>query len=235
MEAGAATALGASQFAGVYDYVLRIVRDREVAAGVVRATFANAQTDDVAAVFVAARQRALDALRFRHRRNGAEREALDFVQVDGDRVPDSSVLFDQELVELVWEAAAALPPDEYSLLALQVRHDLAPEVLGEQLGSNGAVSRRLARAREALEERVRLELVLRRARHNCPELDILVQDGAAGTLEQHIRRCARCHESRASFVSPVGVLRGLATIPPDRGLERELFGGPRRRRRFGIL
>src|SRR5205085_276728 len=81
------------------------------------------------------------------RRNGAEREALDFTQVDGDRVPNPSVVFDHELVELVWDAAAALPPEEYSLLVLQVRHELSAEALGEQLGSNGAVSRRRVRAR----------------------------------------------------------------------------------------
>jgi DNA-directed RNA polymerase specialized sigma24 family protein len=234
MEAAAATA---PHLAGVYDYVLRIVGDREVAADVVRATFAKVQQhggEVPAFVFMTARECALEALRFRPHRNGSEREALDFTQVDGDRVPDPSVVFDKELVELVWDAVAALPPEESSLLMLQVRHELSADVLGAQLGSNGAVSRRLVRAREALDEKVTSALVVRRARHNCPELEILLRDDE--DVAQHIRRCARCHESRARFVSPVGVLRGLKPMPPARGLEREIFGArPRRRRRFGIL
>lgn len=232
MEAVAATA---PQLAGVYDYVLRIVRDREVAADVVRATFAGVPEADSAAVFTQARDRALEALRLRRGRNGAEREALDFTQVDADRVPNSSVVFDKELVELVWDAAAALPPEEYSLLVLQVRHELSADSLSEQLGSNGVVSRRLVRAREALDQRVTTELVVRRTSHNCPELQVLLSSGG-GDVTQHIHRCARCHQSRARFVSPVGVLRGLAPMPPPPGLEREIFGARRRHRRhFGIL
>lgn len=234
LEATAATAR--APFAGVYDYVLRIVRERELAAVVVRATFEDGSDGEAAAVFMAARGRALTERRFRGRRNGADRDALDFTRIDADRVPNPSVVFDHEFVELVWDAAAALPPEEYSLLVLQVRHELSAEALGEQLGSNGSVSRRLVRAREALDERVTSELVVRRASHNCPELQILLRNSANGDVAHHIRRCSRCHESRARFVSPVGILRGLKAIPPPPGLEREILGaGARRRRRFGIL
>jgi RNA polymerase sigma factor (sigma-70 family) len=235
--------LWAPQLAALYDYVFRIVRDSELASEVVRTTFARARKacpepegGAAAWLFTTARERALEALRRRRHRNGAEREGLDFTQLDGDRVSNTSVLFDKELVELVWDAAAALPPEEYSLLVLHVRHELSAEALAEQLGSNGAVSRRLVRARETLDETVTSELVVRRARHNCPELQILVRDHGNDEIPQHIRRCARCHESRARFVSPIGVLRGLTPIPPPRELQTEIFGArPRRRRRFGIL
>ena len=101
-----------------------------------RATFADASGGEGAAVFTAARERALEARRFRRRRNGAEREALDFTQVDGDRVPNPSVVFDHELVELVWDAAAALPPEEYSLVVLDLGLLLA---LGLSLPPRGVV------------------------------------------------------------------------------------------------
>jgi len=237
------SAVFAPHLAGVYDFALRVVRDRDVAADVVRATFADARhsfpergSDVSVWLLTTARERALDALRFRRHRNGSEREALDFTQVDGDRLPNASVVFDKELVELVWDAAAALPPEDYSLLVLQVRHELSAEALGEQLGSNGAVSRKLVRARDALDECVTSELVIRRARHNCPELEILLRNDGNAELPLHIRRCARCHESRARFVSPAGVLRGLKPIPPTRALEREILGArQQRQRRFGIL
>jgi DNA-directed RNA polymerase specialized sigma24 family protein len=230
MEAAAATA-----FEAVYDYVLRIVRDTPLANDVVRATFNGASASDTGWLFATARKNALDALRHRPHRNGVEREALDFTRVDNDRLPNASVVFDKELVELVWDAAAALSPEDYSLLVLHVRHGLSAEDLGKQLGANGAVSRRLVHAREALDERVTSELLVRRARHNCPELEILVGNGGGAHVAEHIRRCARCHEGRARFVSPVGVLRAFTLLTPPRGLQGEIFATRRRRRRFGIL
>lgn len=234
--------LSGPHFEGVYDYVLRVVRGRELAEEVMVETFAEAwrafpaQGNDVAAsLFTTARACALDALRYRRDRDDSAREALDFTRVDGDRVPDASVMFDRELVELVWDAAASLSLDEYSLLALPVRHDLTAEAIGEQLGLDGAVSSRLTRTREAFDERVRCELVVRRGRHNCTELAILSAGEDRGSSAQHIRRCARCHESKSGFVSPTAVLRALAPIAPPRSLRREVLDArARRRRRLGL-
>jgi RNA polymerase sigma-70 factor (ECF subfamily) len=230
------------QFEGVYDFVLRIAGDRELAADIVRDTFAKAwrafpeQGSDVAAwLFTTAMSSALDALRYRRDRNGEEREALHFTRVDGDRVPDAAVVFDDEFVELVWDAAVALPREEYSLLALHVRHDLSADEIGEQLGLDGAVSTRLVRTRDAFDEYVTCELVARRGRHNCTELEILLVEDDRSRASQHIRRCARCQESRQRFVSPSEVLGSLAPIAPVRALERDIFGRARRRRAFGIL
>jgi len=235
-------ALYAPHFAGVYDYVLRVVRDRDLAAAAVRATFARAwhdfpeQGNDVSAwLFTTARTCALDLLRYRRDRNGLEREGLEFTQLDGDRVPDASVVFDSELIELVWDEAAALPSDEYSLLALELRHELTADEIGEQLGLDGAVSTRLMRTRYSFEERVTAGLVARRGRHNCTELDILLSAADAQDVSQHVHRCARCHESKGRFVSPAEVLQGLAAMAPTRKLRHEVFGGRHRRRLFGIL
>jgi RNA polymerase sigma-70 factor, ECF subfamily len=233
-------ALYGPHFEGVYDYVLRVVRDRAVAAEVVVETFAKArrafpeQGNQVSAwLFTTARACALDALRYRRDRDGSEREALDFTRVDGDRVPDASVVFDRELVELVWDTAASLSLEDYSLLALEVRHDLSADAIGEQLGSNGAVSARLVRTRFAFDEQVTSELVARRGRHNCTELETLAAGEDGRSLSQHIRRCSRCQESKDRFVSPTDVLGGLAPIAPDALLRREVFAARGRRRRFG--
>jgi DNA-directed RNA polymerase specialized sigma24 family protein len=229
-------------FEGVYDYVLRVVRERELAAEVVLATFEKGwrafpeQGNDVAAwFFTTARACALDALRYRRDRNGDEREALNFTSVDGDRVPEASVVFDRELVELVWDTAAALPQDEYSLLALQARHNVPTDAIGEQLGQNGLLSKRLSRVRDAFDEQVTAELVLRRGRHRCTELEIVAADRDDRAVAHHIRSCVRCHEAKRSFVSPTDVLGALAWIEPTQSLRREIFGRARRRRVFGIL
>src|SRR3954466_733255 len=142
-------------FEPVYDYVLRVVGERELAADAVREAFSRAwralpeQGNDVAAwLLTTARSCALESLRYRRDRNGAEREALHFTQVDGDRIPDAAV-FDHALAELVRDAAAALPREEYSLLALQVRHDLTPEAMASN-SDRTVPSRRACRVRTTL-------------------------------------------------------------------------------------
>jgi len=229
-------------FEGVYDYVLRVVGERELAADVVRTTFAKVrrefaeQGNDVAAwLFATARAAALDALRYRRDRNGDVREALTFTRVDGDRVPEANVVFDRELVELVWDTATALPREEYSLLALHMRHDLAAAALGDQLGLNGTCAVRLARSRETFDEAVLCELVGRRGRHNCTELDIHVREGDRRAVAQHIQRCRQCQQSSRAFVSPAEVLGALAPMAPPESLRREIFPRAHRRRLFGIL
>jgi len=229
-------ALYGPHFEGVYDYAFRVARDREVAADVVVETFAKArrafpeQGNEVAAwLFTTAHTCALDAVRYRRDRNGSEREALNFTRVVGERVPDASVLFDRELVELVWDTAASLPLEEYSLLALEVRHDLSAEAIGDQLGLNGTLSSRLTRTRCAFDEHVTTELVLRRGRHNCAELEILAAGDGTLEVSQHIRRCSRCQESQSRFVSPTQVLGSLAQIASAEKLRRDIFGASRRR------
>jgi DNA-directed RNA polymerase specialized sigma24 family protein len=222
-------------FEGVYDYVLRIVREREQAGGVVRETFARAwrafpeQGDEVTAwLFTTARACALDALRYRRDRNGAEREALVFTLVDSDRVPDATVVFDHALAELVWDAAAALSREDYSLLALHVRHGLSADELGEH-------GRRLTRVRDAFDEQVASQLVVARARHTCSELEFLVALDDDSQVAQHIRRCDRCRATTSAFVLPSSVLGSLERIAPSRSLAREIFKRPPRRRLFGLL
>src|SRR5580765_7280142 len=80
------------QLEAVYDFVLRVVREGDLAADVVRDTFARAWNafpdhgnDFAARLFATARARALDALRYRRDRNGADREALLFTRVNGNR------------------------------------------------------------------------------------------------------------------------------------------------------
>jgi RNA polymerase sigma factor (sigma-70 family) len=223
------------RFEAVYDFVLRIVGERELAADVVHETFARAwrafpeQGNDVAAwLFTTARECALDALSYRRDRNGAEREALHFTGLDADRVPDATIVFDQSLAELVWDAASALSREEYSLLALHVRHDLSADEIEQP-------ARRLTRLREALDERVTFRLVADRARHACTELGILVAQDDEHGVARHIRRCERCREMTRAFVSPSAVLGSLERLAPPRGLAREIFKRAPRRRLFGML
>lgn len=225
--------------AGVYDFALRATRERSVAEDVVLRTFAaawEAFPDREFDVYGAARDCAREALRYRERRNGAEREAVDFTRIDAARLGGrAEASFDRGLVELVWDSAAALSLDEFALLASDVRHCSASE--------NGS-AQRAARARDAFDERLRNELVVRRARHVCSELELVCviwQSAEPQRVLAHIRGCARCQASKRGFVSPSAVFGALAPMRPKpeletdrwRGLERATRG--RRRRRFGIL
>jgi RNA polymerase sigma factor (sigma-70 family) len=222
-------------FEAVYDFVLRTTGERGLAADVMRTTFARAwqafpeQGNDIAAwLFTTARSCALEALRYRRDRNGDEREALHFTAIDGNRVPEATIVFDQALAELVWDAAAALSREEYSLLALHVRHGLSADEIGEP-------APRLARLREAVDEQVTLSLVAQRARHTCTELEIVAAEGDEREVAQHVRRCVRCGESSRAFVSPTAVLGSLELLAASRALQRDIFKRAPRRRRFGIL
>ncbi|MBA3735449.1 MAG: hypothetical protein H0W90_09690 [Actinobacteria bacterium] len=54
-----------------------------------------------------------------------EREGLVYTALEPEKLSDPSLAFDKELIELVWDTATALGRENYSLLDLHVRRDLA--------------------------------------------------------------------------------------------------------------
>src|SRR5918994_7163016 len=207
-------------FQGIFDFALRVVRDRDVAADVVQNTFAKAWSvlrdrdpgEDVKPwLYTVARNCAMNELRYRRRFAGPtpEREGFDFTQIDASRLLDpSAVLFDRELVELVWDSAAALSAEEYSLLDLHVRRELSAGELAEHLGlNNGAVYTRVARLRDSFEEAVTSSLLARRGRRSCAQLDAVLSelgveratDEVREAVRRHLRECEQCQESRRRF------------------------------------
>jgi hypothetical protein len=135
---------------------------------------------DKAPLYAVARVCALDALRARARARPVarpEREGHHFTQIDAHRLSDpSAVLFDRELIELVWDSAAALTPDEYSLLDLHIRRDLAIEELAYHCGLGGSAAAMLSRLCRGLDDVVISTLVATRWRRNCTSLDLALSD-----------------------------------------------------------
>src|SRR6478672_4872332 len=118
-------------FDGVFDLVVRTVRDGKLAAAVLRAALESAWDAfreegapyDVSGwLYALARRSALERPAGR-RVVAVEREGLDYTQVDPRRLSDPSVGFDHELLEVVWDAATGFYGDDYSLLDLHVRRD----------------------------------------------------------------------------------------------------------------
>lgn len=243
--AGEREAFGAlyqRHFQGVYDLVVRMVRDRDLAADVVQSAFIraweNLQRKKVSGnvrawLYTIARNNAIDELRRGKRLVSISPEdpdragALRLTDVDESRLSDpEDVVQDQELVDLVWTSAAALSPQEYSLLDLHLRKDLGAEELAASLGvSRQNLYTRLSRLRDALEQSVAVALLIRRGRRDCPELAAILSEQPAGALTRDIRRivqkhaddCPRCEQSRRRYLAPAEIFSAIALVsaPPE--------------------
>ncbi len=223
----------------VYDFVARLLGDRDAAADVTQETFLKAlqglrarriQGSVRAWLFTIARNAAIDYVR-RQRTiafsrlptpEGEEWEP-ELLASDVEAAPEDAAVR-RELAELVWQAARSLPPQDATLLHLSLRYDLTPAELAQVIGARrGAVNTRLSRLRDALEESLTALLLARWGRHECPELDrmldgVLLPEGLTPQLRRavarHVQQCEVCQRTRRRVVSAADLLPALAPILP---------------------
>ncbi|MGZ8695375.1 MAG: RNA polymerase sigma factor, partial [Gaiellaceae bacterium] len=236
-------------FRGLYDFTLRTLRDREAASDVVQSTFVKAWAglrspkgvENVKAwLYAVARNLAIDELRRRQRvasprSDSDEQEDPIYTIVDESRLADPSIAaHDQELVDLVWESAAALSPSEYSLLDLHLRQGLDADELSEALGvAKGAVYTRLTRLRDSLDEAVTSSVLMKQARRDCEELDALLTRMNATELTrqvkkaitEHAKDCEICGEVKRRLITPAELFAGLTLVPIPAGLMEAIWHG----------
>jgi RNA polymerase sigma factor (sigma-70 family) len=240
-------ALYARYHRGLYDFAMRMVRDRDAAADVVQGSYVKAWqalrgpkgVENIKAwLYAVARNLSIDELRRRQRlaspHPGAEEDPI-YAVVDESRLSDPSIVaHDQELVDLVWESASALSPQEYSLLDLHLRQGLDADELASSLGlAKGAVYTRLSRLRDSLDESVTAAVLMRRGRRECEELDALLERLGATTMTRQIRKavsehvddCDICKETKRRFVAPAELFAGLTLVPLPDGLSEAIWGG----------
>ena len=233
-------------FLGVFDLALRVGRNRDTAADVVRRTFATVWSElrarrpaesVKASSYTVARDCAIDELRKKRRRGGRRpaemhREGIDFTWIDASRSLETPELADKELLEVVWDAAEALSPEEYSLLDLHVRRGLEATDLARHLGlSATTVDARLAHLLDAFGDSARTALLARRGRCDCAELEALVSwlggDHVTAAVRRavatHARDCHQCQESKRRYVPPERILRSFALVPPTPGLHWQIW------------
>ncbi len=228
------------------------MRDPDVAADVVQGTFTRAwetlQADEPprrfkAWLYTVARNRAIDQIRDRRRNvalvDGDAADSEDRARtpsaalIDPDRLGNpADAARDAEVAEIVWTAASSLTPDEYSLLDMHLRQDLAAEEIAAELDIKTAtLYTRLSRLRDSVEESLAAELLKRRGRPDCPELDALIAEFAENSIDRSARRrilrhadkCEVCSENRRRFVTAAELLPALAPIPAATGLKGELW------------
>jgi RNA polymerase sigma factor (sigma-70 family) len=232
-------------FQGLYDFTLRMVRDREAAADVVQATFVRAWTasrgdkgvEHVKAwLYAVARNLSIDELRRRQRlaspRSEDDEDPI-YTIVDERRLSDPSIAaHDHELVDMVWESAAALSPQEYSLLDMHLRQGLDADELADSLGvAKGAIYTRLTRLRDSLDEAVTSTVLMRRGRRECEELDALLERLGATrvtrevrkAVNEHVKDCEICGETKRKLITPAELFAGLTFVPVPAGVMEAIW------------
>src|SRR5213593_964198 len=230
---------------GSYDLAVRMLHDREAAGDVVQSSFTAAlqvlrrgksMRNVRAWLYATVRNGAIDRLRQdRHRLRGSNGDGIPAELITADEQPSSSpeaAAERAELAELVWQAAAALSPKEYSLLDLHLRKGLSADELARSLGlRKGAVYTMLSRLRDSLEEAVTLTLLLRRGRRECAELDTLLAALRATELRPeirrairgHVRRCAGCQERSRRYAAPAEIFSAIALVSLSEELRERLW------------
>ena len=138
-------------FDPIYDYLVRLTRNRELAADLAQDTFVRAmqkigQLEEPGAfkgwIYRIARSQALNRLE-REKRSIATAPLEDdgaglnplLTQIDTDRLTSPMVAAEiEELAALVWEAAEGLDERTYSVLDLTVRHGLDSAEIAQAMG-----------------------------------------------------------------------------------------------------
>lgn len=206
-DAEAFAALYDRYFQGIYDFALRILRDRDATADVVQLTFAKTwetmrrrRIENVKAwLYALAHNAAIDEARQRRRlvpareQEDAEGGFPIFTEVDTSRLADpATVVRDRELVELVWKSAAALGAEGYALLDLHVRKGLTLDELAPALRvKKGTLDTRVSRLKVSLERSV----------------------------------IAGCQETRQRHASPLAIFAALAPVPVLPSLRDGIWAG----------
>jgi RNA polymerase sigma factor (sigma-70 family) len=233
-------------FAGIYDFALRTVREPDVAADVVRNTFARAWDRmrkahgkrnriafGSARIYSLARASAIAELQRGPRRDIADQQspetngAVPFAQPDSSRLageqPDPE---EQETAEVVWDCATAFSPKQYTLLDMHLRRGLRADELAEVLRyDENAIYIMLYRLREALVRSAARTLLLGRGRSECREFDVLLAEvgterrKSGRAIDGHLKLCARCQAAARRYPSPLKVFAGLAWVEPGAGVQ----------------
>jgi len=231
-------------FDRVYDFSLRLLRDADEAADVTQNTFLKAMAalspkKKTAAfttwVLTIARNNALNRLRSRKAvapplEEAEEPEAV-YREVDAGRLGSPvEALEARELAGLVWQAASALDPKQYSLLDLHLRQGLDSGEIAEVLGtSKNNAYVMMSRLKDSVEESITTFIMARRGRRECADLNELLT--GRGTVffdadmrkavARHIEGCPTCQEQRKKLVSPTAIFGALAAVPVPLGLKQK--------------
>lgn len=224
-------------FGRVYDFALRLARDRDVAALVVQSSFLRAyqglrtgerQGPFKLGLFARAHHHVAERLR-RRRRPVLEGEEA-FAMADPARLAYPALAAElPDLAHMAWQAARQLKLDEYELLDLSVRQQFDVAEIAAILRTRPeAVQTKLARLRDALEESFTSLLLLSRGRRECLDLDFLVGDDQWSAslrrrIQRHLQSCQICRGTRRRYLSVSEALAALTPVPAPVGWQETIL------------
>ncbi len=224
---GAFAELYAQYAPRIFDYLARMVRNRDDAEDLLQATFLRAYEKrhtlrDPGNVqgwlFMIAHNQTMNYFRISRRESPADVEE-GFPELKSTDVSPEAGAEAAEAAEIVWSAASSLNLRQYEVIDLTVRQGLSTSEVAVALGiraSHAAVL--IHRARESLAGAVRDLLVIRN-KTRCDQLAMLVPGSVRtlsktqrATVDQHLRYCAHCKRLSDKLSAPEAVLAGLAPL-----------------------
>jgi DNA-directed RNA polymerase specialized sigma24 family protein len=231
------SALYRRHFVSIYDFVVRVARDRNVAALVVQASFlgayatiraGEAQVPFRLILFANAHTDLVDRLR---RRGGGEAPPAEaFTAIDAARLADPAVQAESaEIGAVAWQAAEAVRLDDYELVDLRSRHEFDTGELASLLRTRpDAAQSRLARAEASYGEAFSALLLASRGRRACVDLDFLIGDDATSggqrrRIARHLQSCQTCQATRSRYPSANDGLAALVPVAAPAGWQETIL------------
>lgn len=224
-------------FGRVYDYAMRVARERETAALVVQSSLlralgaARAGTAQEAfrlQLFAGAHYDLAD--RLRGRREPPTEPDISFSLADPSLAGSPSLASElPALARAAWQSCASLRLDDYELLDLSVRQQLnLAEIAAIVRTRPEAVERRLATAASELEASFATLLLLERGRQACLDLDFLVGDEAPSPslqrrVARHLQTCLTCQRTRERYPGTLAMLAAFALVPAPDGWQQTIL------------
>jgi RNA polymerase sigma factor (sigma-70 family) len=230
----------------VYDFLLRMVRERAEAADLTQETFVRAlrslkteragSAEFVTWLFTIARNLAITRMQRAKRTQPLiddsgvdELDEASYYAVDPERLDNDPEQLAQagEMVSLVWEASLALEPKQRTLLDLHLRQELDSAQIASVLGvTKGNAYTMVSRMKDSFENAVASLVMFRAGRRNCEELNALLERNRATrmspevrkVIERHTQQCETCQGKRRELVSASALLRGFVPLPLAPGL-----------------
>lgn len=220
-------------FGRIYDFSLRMIRDRDEAAAVCQTVFLQLYRTGIqnhqdipfirAWLFAIANREASARLKGgRFVREGEE----PFAVADASLTAQPALAAEaHDLARLVWPVARDLREADYALLDLAVRQGFSAEELGLVFGtSERNMQGRLARLLDLLEESYSALILITRGRRECLDLDFLVGDeawspGLRKRVHRHLQGCESCQGTRSRYGAAATILHGLAPVAAPVGWE----------------
>ena len=208
-------------FGPIYDFAIRLTRDRNMAALVVQSTFLRTyqrlrgggpQSPVRLQLFAGAIADARERLRGRRKADAESDEPFAVAEA----VPPNVALA-AELAGVAWQAAQELRAHDYELLDLSVRHHLDEGELAAIMRTQPqSVQSKLAGARDTFEQSYVALLLLSRGRRECVDLDFMI-GGAVWSaalrrrISRHLQSCQTCQATR---VRDPGGIEAFASLLP---------------------